>query len=193
MEDMARAEYPAMLAALQPGQAAHTLSERLKRMSRINIEVADWLQERRRVEEQYVQGLRKLTAFKVPNAQSELGVFQAPWNRIIDTVESIAHSHHQLADRIEKDIEHPLRNFHIRKDFQNMNTMSNNLATMAKDLEEAQERSDKLSKKGGRANTQKGRRRLVQAGGCYWTVGVTGALHLRVPSSPRRIAGQQSA
>ncbi|KAI8715164.1 MHD domain-containing protein [Fusarium sp. LHS14.1] len=155
MEDMARAEYPAMLAALQPGQAAHTLSERVKRMSRINVEIADWLQERRRVEEQYVQGLRKLTAFKVPNAQSELGVFQAPWNRIIDSVESIAHSHHLLADRIEKDIEHPLRNFHIRKDFQNMNTMANNLATVARDLEEAQERSDKLSKKGGRANTQK--------------------------------------
>jgi hypothetical protein len=88
-------------------------------------------------------------------AHSCHSVFQAPWNRIIDSVESIAHSHHQLADRIEKDIEHPLRNFHIRKDFQNMNTMSNNLATMAKDLEEAQERSDKLSKKGGRANTQK--------------------------------------
>ncbi|KAF5012838.1 hypothetical protein FDECE_1127 [Fusarium decemcellulare] len=155
MEDMARPEYPAMLAALQPSQAVHTLQDRVKRISRINVEVADWLQERRRVEEQYVQGLRKLAGFKTPNAQSELGVFQAPWNRIIDSVESIAHSHHQLADRIERDVEHPLRNFHNRKDFQNINTMSNNLATMAKDLEEAQDRSDKLTRKGGRANTAK--------------------------------------
>ncbi|KAJ4251995.1 Suppressor of Profilin deletion [Fusarium torreyae] len=155
MEDMARAEYPAMLAALQPSQAVHTLTERMKRMSRVNNEVADWLQERRRVEDQYVQGLKKLTQFKVPNAQSELGVFQAPWNRIIDSTENIAHSHHQLADRIERDIEHPLRNFTSRKDFQNMNTMSNNLTTMAKDLEESQHLVDKLTKKGGRANTSK--------------------------------------
>ncbi|KAM5345082.1 hypothetical protein ACJ41O_010944 [Fusarium nematophilum] len=155
MEDMARAEYPAMLAALQPGQASHTLTDRVKRISRINVEIADWLQERRRVEDQYVQSLRKLAQYKVPNSASELGVFQAPWNRIIDSVESIAHSHHQLADRIEKDIEHPLRNFQNRKDFQSINTMSNNLAAMAKDLEDAQDRSDKLSKKGGRANTQK--------------------------------------
>ncbi|KAJ4012044.1 Suppressor of Profilin deletion [Fusarium irregulare] len=155
MEDMARAEYPAMLAALQPGQAVQTLSERMKRMSRVNNEVADWLQERRRVEEQYVAGLKKLTQFKVPNAQSELGVFQAPWNRIIDSTESIAHSHHQLADRIERDIEHPLRTFSNQKDFQNMNTMSNNLSTMAKDLEDSQSAVDKLTKKGGRANTSK--------------------------------------
>jgi hypothetical protein len=35
-----------------------------------------WLsevQERRKVEEQYVAGLRKLLVFKVPNAASELG------------------------------------------------------------------------------------------------------------------------
>ncbi|KAF5019398.1 hypothetical protein F66182_8598 [Fusarium sp. NRRL 66182] len=155
MEDMARAEYPAMLAALQPSQAVQTLNERVKRMSRVNTEIADWLQERRRVEDQYVQGLRKLTQFKVPNGQSELGVFQAPWNRIVDSTENIAHIHHQLADRIEKDIEHPLRNFTSRKDFQNMNTMSNNLTVMAKDLEESQDRVDKLTKKGGRANTSK--------------------------------------
>ncbi|KAF4948619.1 hypothetical protein FGADI_9523 [Fusarium gaditjirri] len=155
MEDMARAEYPAMLATLQPSQAVHTLTERMKRMSRVNTEIADWLQERRRVEDQYVQGLKKLATFKVPNSQSELGVFQAPWNRIIDSTENIAHSHHQLADRIERDIEHPLRNFANRKDFQNMNTMSSNLTTMAKDLEESQNQVDKLTKKGGRANTSK--------------------------------------
>lgn len=36
-----------------------------------------------------------------------------------------------------------------------MNTISTNLATMAKALEEAQDKSEKLGKKGGKANTQK--------------------------------------
>ncbi|KAF7549721.1 hypothetical protein G7Z17_g6198 [Cylindrodendrum hubeiense] len=155
MEDMARTEYPAMLANLQPGQAAHVFTERVKRINRVNTEVAEWLQERRRVEEQYVQSLRKLAQFKVPNGQTELSVFQAPWNRIVDSVEAIAHSHHLLGERIEKDLEHPLRNFHNRTDAQNINTMASNLTAMARDLEEAQDRSDRLSRKGGRANTQK--------------------------------------
>ncbi|KAH6971589.1 Muniscin C-terminal mu homology domain-containing protein [Ilyonectria sp. MPI-CAGE-AT-0026] len=155
MEDMARTEYPAMLANLQPSQAVQTLTDRVKRINRVNSEVADWLQERRRVEDQYVQSLRKLAQFKVPNAQTELSVFQAPWNRIVDSVESIAHSHHLFGERIEKDLEFPLRNFHHRTDAQNMNTMASNLASMARDLEDAQNQSDKLSRKGGRANTQK--------------------------------------
>jgi uncharacterized phage infection (PIP) family protein YhgE len=36
-----------------------------------------------------------------------------------------------------------------------MTTISNNLANLAKDLEEAQDKSDKLNKKGGKANTAK--------------------------------------
>jgi cystathionine beta-lyase/cystathionine gamma-synthase len=73
MEDLARSEYPAILANLQPGQAVQVLTDRVKRINKINTEIADWLQERRRVEEQYVLGLRKLGQFKVPNSQSELG------------------------------------------------------------------------------------------------------------------------
>lgn len=82
-------------------------------------------------------------------------VFQAPWNRIIESVDVIAQSHHHFAERVEKDVEQPLRNFQHRKDSQNMNTISANLTSMAKDLEEARDRSEKLSRKGGKANTQK--------------------------------------
>ncbi|KAH7124405.1 hypothetical protein EDB81DRAFT_890496 [Dactylonectria macrodidyma] len=93
-----------MLANLQPGQAAHTFTERVKRINRVNTEIADWLQERRRVEEQYVQSLRGLAQFKVPNAY----VFQAPWNRTIDSVEAVVYSHHLLGECIENDLKHPL-------------------------------------------------------------------------------------
>ncbi|KOS20463.1 Suppressor of profilin deletion-like protein [Escovopsis weberi] len=142
-------------ALLQPGQAVFTLNDRVKRINKLNIEIADWLQERRRIEDQYVAGMRKLAQFKVPNAQSELGVFQGPWIKIVEAVERIANSHQQFAERIEKDVESPLRAFHQRRDMQNINNISNNLALMARDLEEAQERSDKLSKKGVKASTQK--------------------------------------
>ncbi|KAI1134390.1 Muniscin C-terminal mu homology domain-containing protein [Hypoxylon sp. FL0543] len=155
MEDLQRAEYPAMLANLHPSQAVHALNDRVKRISKVNTEIADWLQERRRVEEQYVQGLKKLTQFRVPNAQSELGTFQAQWDKILQSADAVAMSHHIFATKIEKDVEAPLRNFHQKKEMLNIQTIQGNLQNMAKELEDAQERSDKLSRKGGKASAQK--------------------------------------
>ncbi|KAI0442307.1 Muniscin C-terminal mu homology domain-containing protein [Xylaria telfairii] len=155
MDGLLRAEYPAILDVLQPGQAAVVLADRVKRITKLNNEVADWLQEHRRVEEQYAQGLRRLTQFRVPNAQSELGSFQAQWDRILQSVESVATSHHSFATHIEKEVETPLRMFETRKEMQNLQTMQGNLQKVARELEEAQEKSDKLSKKGGKASAQK--------------------------------------
>ncbi|KAM7219014.1 Muniscin C-terminal mu homology domain containing protein [Rhypophila decipiens] len=155
MDDLSRSEYPAMLANLQPGQAVQTFSDRVKRISKVNQEIADWLQERRKVEEQYVAGLRKLLVFKVPNTASELGVFTGPWDKILQSTDAIAASHQLFAQRIEKDVEHSLRNFQAKKEMQNIQTISLNLQTMSKELEEATEKSEKLTRKGGKANTQK--------------------------------------
>ncbi|OAA35936.1 Fes/CIP4 domain-containing protein [Metarhizium rileyi] len=155
MEDMARSDYPAMLANLQPGQAVQTLNDRVKRINKVNLEIADWLQERRRVEEQYVLGLRRLAQSKTPNSQSELGVFQIPWTRILDAIERIAQSHHLFAERLETDVEQPLRVYQQRRDYQTMHNIFSNLATMARDLESAQDKSDKLNRKGAKASSQK--------------------------------------
>lgn len=144
-----------MLANLQPNQAVHALNDRVKRISKVNTEIADWLQERRKVEEQYVQGLKRLTQFRVPNAQSELGTFQAQWDKILQSADAVAMSHHIFATKIEKDVESPLRNFHQKKEMITLQNIQGNLQNMAKELEDAQERSDKLSRKGGKASAQK--------------------------------------
>ncbi|CAJ2514043.1 Uu.00g021620.m01.CDS01 [Anthostomella pinea] len=155
MDDLSRAEYPAMLANLQPNQAVNALNDRVKRISKVNNEIADWLQERRRVEEQYVQGLKRLTQFRVPNSHTELGSFQPQWDKILQSADSVAMSHHIFASKIEKDVEAPLRTFGQRKEMQNMQTIQANLSNMAKELEDSRERSDKLSRKGGKASAQK--------------------------------------
>ncbi|KAI1172581.1 Muniscin C-terminal mu homology domain-containing protein [Nemania sp. FL0916] len=155
MEALSRAEYPAMLENLQPAQAVIVLTDRVKRVVKLNFEIADWLQERRRVEEQYAQNLRRLTQFRVPNAQSELGSFQTQWDKILQSVESVAASHHTFAAHIEKEVETPLRMFEYRKEMQNIQTIQGNLVKVAKELDEAQEKSDKLTKKGGKASAQK--------------------------------------
>ncbi|KAI2777328.1 Muniscin C-terminal mu homology domain-containing protein [Daldinia loculata] len=142
-------------ANLHPNQAVHALNDRVKRISKVNTEIADWLQERRKVEEQYVQGLKRLTQFRVPNAQSELGTFQPQWDKIIQSADALAMSHHIFATKVEKDVEIPLRSFHQKKEMMNLQTIQGNLQNMARELEDAQERTDKLSRKGGKASAQK--------------------------------------
>lgn len=82
-------------------------------------------------------------------------VFQAPWDKILQSTDGIAASHQLLAQRIEKDVEQSLRTFQNKKEMQSIHTISTNLQTMARELEDAQEKSDKLTKKGGKANVQK--------------------------------------
>jgi len=82
-------------------------------------------------------------------------VFQTPWDKILHSIDGIAASHQLLAQRIDKDVEQPLRNFQSKKEMQNIHTISNNLHTMSKELEDATDKSEKLARKGGRANAQK--------------------------------------
>ncbi|TPX15975.1 uncharacterized protein E0L32_000309 [Thyridium curvatum] len=155
MDDLSRAEYPAMLGHLQPQQAVTTFQERVKRINRINQEIAEWLQERRKVEEQYVAGLKRLMTHRVPSATTDLGIFQTPWAKVLASVNAIAMSHHLYAQRLESDVEASLRNFHNKKEMQNANNMAGNLQVLAKELDEAQAKSDKLTKKAGKASAAK--------------------------------------
>ncbi|KAF2835716.1 hypothetical protein M501DRAFT_941406 [Patellaria atrata CBS 101060] len=150
--DLQRQEYPAMLATLQPSQAVTILLDRVKHVGKINSEIADWLQERRRIEEAYAQGLRKLARRPSPDESSDLGIFSQPWHRIISSTEAIADSHHTLATRIETDVERPLRDYErTNREMQAMSTISGNLAAMAKDIDSANKKADKLKEKGPKA------------------------------------------
>ncbi|KAL5614634.1 hypothetical protein BROUX41_004733 [Berkeleyomyces rouxiae] len=150
MDSLSKSEYAAMLPFLQPSQAVSVYNDRLKRVLKFNNEVIDWLQERRKVEEQYVAGLRKLGAHRVPNPQSELGVFREAWDKIVESVEQTAAAHHQFAASIDIEIETPLRSFSGRDDVRNLNIIHSNLVSMARELDDAQEKTEKLSKKGAK-------------------------------------------
>ena len=71
-------------------------------------------------------------------------------------MESMAESHALLAQKIESDVETPLRDYQSKnREMQGISTIQGNLAAMAKELEEAQKKSEKLQAKGGRADTKK--------------------------------------
>jgi hypothetical protein len=125
------------------------------------------------VEELYAQGLRKLANKNLLDDSSELGynghvemplwnlltrdrVFSLPWQKIVSQTEAIAESHHQLAQKIEVDVERPLRDFATtNREVQAMSTISGNLAAMAKDIDAAKKKSEKLMDKGAKAQANK--------------------------------------
>ncbi|KIV97442.1 hypothetical protein PV10_01195 [Exophiala mesophila] len=144
MGDALRTEYPSLLTSLQPEQAITVLQDRVSLINKVNHDIADWLLERRKVEEAYVAGLRKLAKRPQQDGASALGVFQMPWQRIVSGTENLAASHESLAAKIETDVESPLRSFGTRnREFQALNSTQGNLASIAKDLINAQKKAAK--------------------------------------------------
>ncbi|KAL1310801.1 hypothetical protein AAFC00_001042 [Neodothiora populina] len=151
---MDRQEYPAMLATLHPAQAIDVLNDRVKQVGSLNAHIADWLAERKRLEEQYSSGLKKLARRAPPGDANELGVFSVPWHSLTTALESIADSHHTFASKIEADVEKPLRSFALQdRGMQAMSTIQGNLSSLARDIESAEKNKERLASKGQRAKT----------------------------------------
>ncbi|KAL4934158.1 uncharacterized protein BDV17DRAFT_248503 [Aspergillus undulatus] len=147
--ELSRQEYPALLASLQPNQAASVLSDRIRVINKVNADIADWLQERRRVEEAYVQGLRKLAHRPQLDNAVALGIFQIPWQRIVNSVETVATSHETFAQKIDEDVERPLRDYSTKnKELASLPGVQNDLTALAKNLEKSQKTVEKAKEKG---------------------------------------------
>ncbi|KAI9801438.1 MAG: hypothetical protein M1833_002670 [Piccolia ochrophora] len=154
--DLSRRDYASTLNSLSPNSAVTILNDRVKSIGKLNQDIADWLQERRKIEEAYAVGLKKLARRQLPDDNSELGIFSMPWQRIINSTETIATSHQTLAQRIESDVERPLKDFASKnRDMQSITTTKGNFAAMAKEVDSAQDKADKLKKKGAKAAASK--------------------------------------
>ncbi|KAM3414293.1 hypothetical protein BST61_g10946 [Cercospora zeina] len=149
-----RSDYPALLQKVQPTHAVEILNDRVTQIKRLNITIADWLQERSKLEEQYAAGLRRLA--RKPIGDEDLGIFSVPWGTLTSSMEALAELHTSLASRIEVDVEKPLRDFATHnREIQSMPTIQGNLAQMAKEIEKAQKATEKLQGKGESADANK--------------------------------------
>lgn len=83
-------------------------------------------------------------------------IFSTPWQKIVGAAESFAKSHQLFAHNIEADVERPLREFSATdREVQAMSTITGNLSAMAKEIETAKKKSDKLRDKGAKAQASK--------------------------------------
>lgn len=106
------------------------------------------------VEEQYASGLRKLARRNID--ERDLGIFSVPWSAITSSMDTLADAHATLANRVEVDIEKPLRDYATQnREMQQMSTIQGNLNAMAKEMEKAAEKTEKLLGKGEKADANK--------------------------------------
>lgn len=81
----------------------------------------------------------------------ETSIFQIPWQRIISATETLAVSHETLANKIEEDVERPLREFSTKNtEMKSMPGIQSDLAGLAKNVETAQKKVDKARAKGAK-------------------------------------------
>ncbi|EWC46125.1 hypothetical protein DRE_04699 [Drechslerella stenobrocha 248] len=153
---MERTDYPTIPTTVPHHAALNALRDRLQRAHVLNTEIADWLAERRKVEELYVQGLQRLCKRPNPSDASELGIFQAPWQRIVNSTSSLATAHHVYSQKLETEVERPIREFPTHnKEWASLRTMEGNLNGLAKAIDTSEDKVEKLRKKGKRAEPAK--------------------------------------
>jgi F-BAR domain only protein len=106
------------------------------------------------LEAQYSAGLRKLAQRQLDGV--DLGMFSVPWTTLTGSADTLADSHAQLAIKIETDVEQPLRNFaSTNREMTQISTIQANLAALAKDVERAAQKTDKLRVRGDKAEPGK--------------------------------------
>lgn len=73
----------------------------------------------------------------------------------MESTTAIAQAHQHLADKIAAEVEHPIREFILRNnDWAGMKNMEGNLTVIAKSIESAEEKAEKLKKRGTKAKAQ---------------------------------------
>lgn len=81
-----------------------------------------------------------------------MGVFTAPWTRIVESTSALAAAHHQLSQKLDSEVERPIREFASRNsEWVGMKVMESNLGAVAKSIDSTEERADRLRRKGTRA------------------------------------------
>lgn len=84
-----------------------------------------------------------------------MGVFATPWSRIVESTAALAASHHQLAQKLDSEVEKPIREFASRNsEWSGMKVMETNLGSVAKSIDASEERVEKLRKRGLKAKPQ---------------------------------------
>lgn len=100
------------------------------------------------------RSLGKGMASQMATAVDSCRIFQTPWQSIISSTEALSQSHQSLAQKIEADVERPLREYQTKtREMQNMSTIQGNLASVAREVDLARKRADKVQS--GRTSANK--------------------------------------
>jgi len=83
-------------------------------------------------------------------------ILAKPWSTLTSRIEQLAQCHTKLANKIEADVERPLRNFVTsNQEYSSLSTMQSNLGDLVREVDTAQKKLEKIT--GGSTNHSFGR------------------------------------
>ncbi|KAK7206604.1 Muniscin C-terminal mu homology domain-containing protein [Myxozyma melibiosi] len=155
MDSLSRSEYAdKILSSISPAEAVTLLGDRLQYARKANEELANWIEERYRIELEYATALAKLSSRNISADVQEagLGSFAAVWGKVAESTNTLAGASQSFANKLQAEIIHTLKR-HASLDggdreWSEMRMIQTNLATLADDVASAEEKVEKYKRKG---------------------------------------------
>ena len=136
---MSRTEYAtAMLSNVPPLQASLVLEDRLVTARNLNEQIAEWIKDRARIEEDYANELGRLSTRVISDLRT-LGMFSPVWRQIVSSAESDSVSSSILAQKLRQEVEAPLRGYFERSKQDQMKALQDGLDNSARTLKDYEE------------------------------------------------------
>ncbi|KAK9324791.1 Muniscin C-terminal mu homology domain-containing protein [Lipomyces orientalis] len=152
MDSLTRMEYAdKILSSLPPADAVTVLRDRLGSASRANEEIAEWIDERYRIEQQYASALARLSTRSIPTdiATAGLGTFVEVWSKFLESTSALAGASQSFANKLSTEIVGPVRSYaNSNQDWAEMRAIQENLSSVAREIESAEDKVEKYKKKG---------------------------------------------
>ncbi|KAK9450441.1 uncharacterized protein V1518DRAFT_382069, partial [Limtongia smithiae] len=153
-DSLTRSKYAdKILSALSPTSAVSVLDDRLEYARLAGDQIADWLEQRYKIEQRYATDLAALSARVMGPDVSTIGLgsFTGVWNKFVESTATLAGASHSFANKISSEMMSPIRQHGERSPaLVEMPAIQQNLARVAQDIDEAEEKAEKYKRKGSK-------------------------------------------
>ncbi|CAG8504314.1 1434_t:CDS:10 [Funneliformis caledonium] len=140
---------PATMAYIQaflkdePKKAFDCVQLRLKKAKTLNQEIANYFQERARVEDEYVRGLQRLANKVFVADKNSLGTFVNVWDTLLKELTEIIQIHTNLSLKIYAEVEGPLREKATSDPWSELKPLETYLGKLIREYEEKLQKVNK--------------------------------------------------
>lgn len=152
----------AILSNYRPADASGVLRNRLSNAEKLNTEIVEWFQDRARIEEHYAGELQKLANRAGVPEQLAASQLEPTWASIVKSTRDSAEASMGFANKIHKEVQRPLRQFHKSAEWLDTRMLEDELEKLGNAYKSHDETVEKLRRKSPSRQTEVAQQSLGQ-------------------------------